>query len=148
MSIKHDFEDFDLMSVFTGIFWGAVVCALIMMCASCTTTEYVTVEKVRNDTTYITKHQRDSIYVDRHDSIVTYLKGDTVTVERWHYRDRWRDRVKTDTIYKSKTDTVYITKKNEKQETMTMWQYLWKHKGRLAIAFIILTIALWIWKTK
>jgi hypothetical protein len=69
-------------------------------------------------------------------------------MERWHYRDRWRDRVKTDTIYKSKTDTVYITKKNEKQETMTMWQYLWKHKGRLAIAFIILTIALWIWKTK
>jgi hypothetical protein len=49
---------------------------------------------------------RDSIFVERHDSIVLHTKGDTVTVDRWHYRDRWRDRLKTDTVYISKRDTV------------------------------------------
>jgi hypothetical protein len=58
------------------------------------------------DTVWENHTVRDSIFVEQHDSIVLHTKGDTVTVERWHYRDRWRDRLKTDTVYISKRDTV------------------------------------------
>lgn len=134
-----------LASMFFFILIAFLVCLLF---GSCTTERLVTVEKIRTDTAYITKHQRDSIYIEQHDSIVLHTIGDTVTVERWHWRDRWRDRILIDTIYKSKTDTVYIEKKNEKVETMTVWQLLWKRKWRLVIILVIMAVALWIWKTK
>lgn len=72
----------------------------------CTSTRYITVETVKMDTVWENHTVRDSIFVERHDSIVTYVNGDTVTVDRWHYRDRWRDKLKTDTVYISKRDTV------------------------------------------
>lgn len=72
---------------------SAVVIALIF--TSCKT-KIVTVEKVRTDTTYITKLQRDSIHI--HDSIFVYQwqKGDTVyqVRDRWH--TEWRDRLLQD----------------------------------------------------
>jgi hypothetical protein len=136
---------FQGLAFFLVLFIGLAVCALL---SGCTTERLVTVEKVRTDTAYITKHQRDSIYIEQHDSIVLHTKGDTVTVERWHWRDRWRDRVKTDTIYMSKTDTVVVTKEPETAKSTTLWHDIWQHKWRLAIILIIMAIALWIWKTK
>lgn len=51
------------------------------------------------------------------DSVVNYLKGDTVFIEK--YRDRWRTKYKTekDTIFVQKTDTLLIEKKIEKELT-------------------------------
>ena len=102
MSIKHDFEDIDFMSICIGFLWGALACCLIAMCVSCTKTEYITVEKVRSDTTYITKHQRDSIYLK--DSTHVSEKGDTVRIEHWH--TEWRDRWNRDTVYQATHDTI------------------------------------------
>jgi hypothetical protein len=102
MSIKHDFEDIDFMSICIGFLWGALACCLIAMCVSCTKTEYITVEKVRTDTTYITKHQRDSIYLK--DSTHVSEKGDTVRIEHWH--TEWRDRWNRDTVYQATHDTI------------------------------------------
>lgn len=83
-----------------------VVCMVILfvlaLLASCKQVEYVTVEKVRNDTTYITKWQRDSVWL--HDSIHVKEKGDTVLVEKWH--TQWRDRLRVDTIYQATHDTI------------------------------------------
>ena len=49
------------------------------------------------------------------DSVVNYLKGDTVFIEK--YRDRWRTKYKTekDTIFVQKTDTLLVEKKVEKE---------------------------------
>ena len=102
MSIKHDFEDIDFMSICIGFLWGALACCLIAMCVSCTKTEYITVEKVRTDTAYITKHQRDSVWL--HDSIRVTERGDTVRIERWH--TQWRDRLRVDTVYRATHDTI------------------------------------------
>lgn len=57
----------------------------------------------------------DSVVV--RDSVVNYLKGDTVFIEK--YRDRWRTKYKTekDTIFVQKTDTLLIEKKIEKELT-------------------------------
>jgi hypothetical protein len=71
--------------------------------AGCKTKErVVTVEKVRTDTTYITKHQRDSVWL--HDSIHVTEKGDTIRIERWH--TKYIEKQVHDTIYQSRTDSV------------------------------------------
>lgn len=100
--MKHDFKDIDFMSICIGFLWGALACCLIAMCVSCTKTEYITVEKVRTDTTYITKHQRDSIYLK--DSTHVSENGDTVRIDHWH--TEWRDRWNRDTVYQATHDTI------------------------------------------
>jgi hypothetical protein len=64
----------------------------------------VTVEKVHNDTTYITQHQRDSIWL--HDSIRVSEKGDTIRIERWH--TKYISKEVHDTIYRAKTDSIPV----------------------------------------
>ena len=82
---------------------GVALCALF---GSCTTTEYVTVEKVKHDTTYVSKVQHDSIWM--HDSIYVkeWMKGDTVyrDVDRWH--TVYRETKSRDTIYRATHDTI------------------------------------------
>ena len=79
--------------------------ALWFLC-SCTTTKVVTVEKVKTDTTYITKQQRDSIWL--HDSIFVsqQQRGDTIllTTTKWH--TKYIEREVHDTLYQSKRDSI------------------------------------------
>ena len=83
------------------IIW-LVFLMLLAWLTSCTTTKYVEVERIRTDTTYITKWQKDSVWL--HDSIHVTEKGDTVRIERW--RTQWRDRLRVDTIYQATHDTI------------------------------------------
>lgn len=87
--------------------------------------------------------QQDSVI--KHDSVLVYIKGDTVIKERWHNltTTRWMTTTKTDTIvgdiYKFVTDTVkvkyyvnrYMTRKVEKP--VSTW-----HKVRLFIGDCVL----------
>ena len=77
---------------------------LLIFLSSCTTTKIVTVEKVKTDTTYITQHQRDSIWL--HDSIHVSEKGDTIRIERWH--TKYIEREVHDTLYQSKRDSIPV----------------------------------------
>lgn len=77
--------------------------ALWFLC-SCTTTKVVTVEKVKTDTTYITQHQRDSIWL--HDSIHVSEKGDTIRIEKWH--TKYVEREVHDTLYRAKMDSIPV----------------------------------------
>lgn len=117
-----------------------IVSAVVIALAFCSCkTKIVTVEKVRVDTTYITKHQRDSIHV--HDSIFVYqwLSGDTVyqVRDRWH--TEWRDRLQHDTIYKSVVDSVPVPYPVEKEviKQVTPW-YNWLLIGGLLLAVLYL----------
>ena len=87
----------------TALFIGLMVICLAML-SSCTTTKVVTVEKVKTDTTYITKHQRDSVWL--HDSIQVTEKGDTVRIEKWH--TKYIEREVHDTLYHAKTDSIPV----------------------------------------
>lgn len=89
---------------FEGVLLVILVVLICLLFASCTKTEYITVEKVRNDTTYINKVQRDSIYL--HDSTVVKVAGDTVWIERWH--TKWQNHLEHDTVYKARTDSVPV----------------------------------------
>ena len=81
----------------------AVAVLALMMC-SCKSIEYVPVIEHHTDTTYITKHQRDSVWL--HDSISVKEKGDTVLIEKWH--TKYREKQVHDTTYVAKTDSVPV----------------------------------------
>ena len=104
---------------------GIIVAAAVLLLTGCKTV-YVPVETVLKDTIYISKKVTDSVWVERltHDSIYIHEKGDTVIVEKWHteYRDRWRDRLLTDTVYQHKCDTIREVFTNEVEKPLTWWQ--------------------------
>ena len=81
-----------------------------MLCLlSCKTQKEVQTEYVyihQTDTLSQVKWRVDSINV--HDSIVTFIKGDTVQIEKWH--TQYRDRLRVDTVEKVKTETIYQTR--------------------------------------
>ena len=74
----------------------------------CKTKEYVTVPVLHTDTLRVVQHHRDSIYLHDSTFVREYVHGDTVRVvtEMWH--TKYRDRLKTDTIYRSRTDSVPV----------------------------------------
>ena len=100
------YNDFDrqeaLKRVMKYLIIWLVFLMLLSWLLSCKQVEYITVEKVRADTTYITKWQKDSVWL--HDSIHIKERGDTVMIERWH--TQWRDRLRVDTIYQATHDTI------------------------------------------
>lgn len=118
----------------------SLVFALIIMLAltGCKTTEVVTVEKVKTDTTYITKVQRDSIW--QHDSVFIKEKGDSVLIERWH--TKYINKEVHDTTYVAKHDSVPVpypvTKYVEKQ--LSWWQKTLMYAGGIFGLFIIIVI--------
>ena len=75
---------------------------------SCKTKEYVTVPVHHTDTIRVVQHHRDSIYLHDSTFVREYIQGDTVRIitERWH--TKYRDRLKTDTLYRSRTDSVPV----------------------------------------
>lgn len=76
-----------------------------MILAGCKTKQVVvTVPEYHTDTIWKSNTLRDSIYL--HDSVYVREQGDTILIERWH--TAYRDRVKTDTIYKSRVDSVGV----------------------------------------
>jgi hypothetical protein len=101
-----EYDEFDFRSALKRVIYVLVVWMVILfvlaLLASCKQVEYVTVEKVLTDTTYITKWQRDSIWL--HDSIHIKERGDTVLVEKWH--TKYIEKVTHDTTYVATHDTI------------------------------------------
>lgn len=121
-----------------GILIGIVVAVIFitLMLIGCTTTKYV--ETVRTDTLKVAHIVTDSVWVYNHDSIVINQQSDTVRIERWHWRDRWRDRVSHDTIYQSKTDTVKVEAvPRHTEKGLTWWQKFRIHCGNIFIIALI-----------
>ena len=125
---------------------GVALCALF---GSCTTTEYVTVEKVKHDTTYVSKVQHDSIWM--HDSIYVkeWMKGDTVyrDVDRWH--TVYRETKSRDTIYRATHDTIpkpYPVIK-EVEKPLSRRQKAVFTIGVMTIMGVLCWIVLWVIKT-
>ena len=84
-----------------------VMIAAAVALAGCKTREVVVTEH-HTDTLRITQHHRDSIYLHDSTFVREYIQGDTVRVitEMWH--TKYRDRLKTDTLYRSRTDSVPV----------------------------------------
>ena len=120
----------------------AVLMMAVLLCillGGCTTTKYVTVPEYHTDTLLVSHNVCESIYL--HDSIHVSEKGDTIRIEHWHtqYRDRW----KTDTVYKSRVDSVPVPYpvETEVPAKLTWWQQTRMHVGGVVLALLLMWLA-------
>ena len=98
--------------------------------------------------------QHDSVF--KHDSVLVYIKGDTVIKERWHNltTTRWKTTTKTDTIvvdiYKFVTDTVRVKyfvnryKTKEVEKPASTWHKIRLFAGDCVLLFLALIAVDWI----
>jgi hypothetical protein len=132
---------------FQGVFFvlafliGLIICALL---SSCSTTKVVEVEKVRTDTTYITKWQRDSVWL--HDSIHVTEKGDTVRIEKWH--TKFVEREVHDTLYQAKTDSIPVPYEVVKEvpAELSWWQRVRLWLGNAALLALLGVVGYYGWR--
>lgn len=98
--------------------------------------------------------QHDSVF--KHDSVLVYIKGDTVIKERWHNltTTRWKTTTKTDTIvgdtYTFVTDTVKVKyyvnryKTKEVEKPVSSWHKIRLFIGDCVLLFLALIAVNWI----
>lgn len=116
----------------------------LLSLTGCKTVKYVEVEKIKTDTAYITKQQRDSIWM--HDSIYIheYVKNDTQYIERTKWHTKYVERLQVDTLYKATHDTIPAPYPVERQ--LTFSEKVRLDFGGYAIAFCFIFIILIIYK--
>lgn len=98
--------------------------------------------------------QHDSVF--KQDSVLVYIKGDTVIKERWHNltTTKWKTSTKTDTIvgdiYTFVTDTVKVKyyvnryKTKEVEKAVSTWQKVRLFFGDCVLLFLALVAVNWI----
>lgn len=98
--------------------------------------------------------QHDSVF--KQDSVLVYIKGDTVIKERWHNltTTRWKTSTKTDTIvgdtYVFVTDTVKVKyyvnryKTKEVEKPVSTWHKIRLFIGDCVLLFLALVAIVWI----
>lgn len=98
--------------------------------------------------------QQDSVI--KQDSVLVYIKGDTIIKERWHNltTTRWRTTTKTDTIvgdiYKFVTDTVKVKyyvnryKTKEVEKPASTWHKIRLFAGDCVLLFLAIFAVCWI----
>lgn len=98
--------------------------------------------------------QHDSVF--KQDSVLVYIKGDTVIKERWHNltTTRWKTSTKTDTIvgdiYTFVTDTVKVKyyvnryKTKEVEKPASTWKKVRLFFGDCVLLFLALVAVNWI----
>lgn len=139
---REDYDEEKSDKAYKGCFWSLVlsivtfvIVSAVLLLTSCTTTKVVEVEKVRTDTTYITKWQRDSVWL--HDSIRVREKGDSVWVERWH--TKFVEREVHDTLYQAKTDSIPVPywKIKEVPAPLSWWQRVRLWLGNIVLLALL-----------
>lgn len=98
--------------------------------------------------------QHDSVF--RQDSVLVYIKGDTIIKERWHNltTTRWKTTTKTDTIvgdiYTFVTDTVKVKyyvnryKTKEVEKPASTWHKIRLFAGDCVLLFLAILAVCWI----
>lgn len=134
---------------------GCSVAALIilMLCAilcGCKSVRYVNVPETHTDTLYISKMQRDSIWL--HDSIhVTERQhGDTFYVEVAKWKTKYVERLRTDTLIEHLTDSIAYPVEVEKMvpRQLTLWQKTRMRCGEGSLLLLLLYIIYSVYKFK
>lgn len=137
--MAYDEKDFNraLGNVIKWLVVWMVILFVLALLASCRQVEYVTVEKVLTDTTYITKWQRDSVWL--HDSIHVKENGDTVMIERWH--TQYVEKQVHDTTYVATHDTIPdpfpVETIKEVPAELSWWQRLRLWIGNIGLIAIL-----------
>lgn len=124
---------------------------LTFLLAGCKTKErIVTVETVRTDTMYITRHVRDSIHVNDSTHVSEQQRGDTIYVQVDRWRTQYVERVQHDTLREATHDTVprpYPVIKEVPAE-LTPWQRLRLSLADIGLYGLLGWVAIWLLRRK
>lgn len=124
--------------------------AALLLSGGCTRKVYVPSEHIvySTDTVYEAVLRVDSVI--QRDSVAVIQKGDTVLITR--YRDRYRVKERTDTVYKAKTDSVRVRELYPVERELTKWEQTKMDFGGMAIggliAVVVSAVIVWIVKRK
>lgn len=124
--------------------------AALLLSGGCTRKVYVPTEHIvySTDTVYEAVLRVDSVI--QRDSVAVVQKGDTVLITR--YRDRYRVKERTDTVYKAKTDSVRVREPYPVERELTKWEQTKMDFGGIFLgglcAVAVLAVAVWIIKRK
>lgn len=118
--------------------WALFWVWLVVMLSSCSP-KVIYVPEVHTDSIYITKHQKDSVWL--HDSILVTEKGDTIRVEKWH--TKYIERQVHDTCFVTKTDSVAVP--YPVKEKLTIKDKFDIYLQCMGIVFGILLVFIVIW---
>ena len=114
-----------------------LIAVLILCFMACKGTErIVEVQTVKTEYKDKVVEKRDSIYVK--DSTFVYVGGDTVYM--YKYKNIYRDKIKTDTLYITKRDSVAVPYPVEKK--MSYWEENLLCFGKLFVVFILLAVVI------
>ena len=97
-------------TVFSKLLFLLFLVLLLLLLSSCrttsNTTDIVPVHSATHDTLWLSKVKYDSVYIDRWQRIER--KADTVFYDR--VKTEFRYRLLSDTVYKTRTDTIPVVK--------------------------------------
>ncbi len=134
----------EILNAALGMLLAFLVTALVflcLVCGGCTKRIYVPVESVRTEYKDRVQLQTRIDSVFQRDSISVFVKGDTVKIDRWHDRVKWRDREVYDTIVQLRRDSVSVPYPVEKE--LSKWEQTKMELGGIAMgAVIALAVAL------
>ena len=102
--------------------------------ASCRSVQYVPIESIRTEYKTRDSIRFDSIY--QRDSVLLFVKGDTVYKEKYKYLYKYQYVNSTDTVLK--TDSIQVPFPVEKR--LTRWQSIKLELGGWSLGIIILFI--------
>jgi len=129
------------------IFAFVLILFFIALLTSCKT-RTVVVETVRIDTTYITKHQRDSIYMKDSTHVSEQHHGDTILMKITEWHTKYVDHAVHDTTYIAKTDSVPVPYPVEVKvpRELSWWQKVLQRTGGIALILLLVWIGRQAWK--
>ena len=122
----------------------------LMLSGGCTRKVYVPTEHIvySTDTVHEAVLRVDSVI--QRDSVAVVQKGDTVLITR--YRDRYRVKERTDTVYKANTDSVRVREPYPVERELTKWEQTKMDFGGMflggLIAVGVAAVIVWIVKRK
>ena len=116
----------------------ALFICLLVLASGCSRKVYVPVESVvsRTDTIYSAKVRVDSVIM--RDSVSVFQKGDTVLITK--YRDRYRVKELTDTVYQSAIDSVKVSVPYPVERELSRWERTKMDFGGMAIGALVIAL--------
>ena len=116
----------------------ALFICLLVLATGCARKVYVPVESVvsRTDTIYSAKVRVDSVIM--RDSVAVFQKGDTVLITK--YRDRYRVKELTDTVYQSAIDSVKVSVPYPVERELSRWERAKMDFGGMAIGALVIAL--------
>lgn len=122
---------------------ASIIAGFVYALAGCST-QYIPVETVRTDSVFLSRLQRDSIFI--RDSVYLKQKGDTVF--QWKYKYVYKYVTVRDTAFIDRTDTIRIPVPVERK--LTWWQQKKQDFGEvltgLVVGWVLYRIIRWIIK--